>query len=150
MTLFNAKTGETSGKIELPAYANWLSFSPDDKTLVSISTSHWRNVEPSPATIIHAWDLENDRQQFTMISDRKLLSAAISPDGEIVAVGCDDGHVRFWDMTGRRLSALPAHENPVRHVRYSPDGRTLATSSQDQTIKIWDIEKLKIGIPPKP
>ena len=71
-------------------------------------------------------------------NEGKLFAAAMSPDGQVVAVagrtqlGSATGHtIYLFDRAGgkllRRIQGLP---DPVFHLAYSPDGRWLAASMQ--------------------
>jgi WD40 repeat protein len=64
---------------------------------------------------------------------------AFSPDGQTLALGCDDGSIRLWDSnTGEQKSRLPGHSDVVRSLSFSPDGRFLASSGQDREVVLWD------------
>jgi WD40 repeat protein len=76
----------------------------------------------------------------------KLSSAALSPDGQILATGAftDAGYsvISLWDLaSGRELHQLEsfvAGSGPVA-VAFSPNGKTLAASGGN-TISLWDVE----------
>lgn len=75
-----------------------------------------------------------------------------SPDGQTLAMGVDDGAIRFWDAaTGELKQTLKAHYGPVWSLAYSADTRLLATGSDDGELKLWDAasgaEKRKIEHP---
>jgi WD40 repeat protein/serine/threonine protein kinase len=64
---------------------------------------------------------------------------AFSPDGRRLASASLDGSLKVWDArTGRKLVAVPTHQDTVWGLAYSPDGRRLATGSWDKTVKVWD------------
>lgn len=68
-----------------------------------------------------------------------VLCMAISPDGQKLAVGCDDHSVGIWDMQeGELLHTLTGHRRGVASVAFSPDGRLLASGSEDNLICLWD------------
>jgi len=70
----------------------------------------------------------------------KPLSMAITPDGQTLAAGNDDGTIRLWDLpSARERLVLPGHGGAVRHVALTPDGRTLASGGDDRTARLWDV-----------
>ncbi|MFJ3963235.1 protein kinase [Streptomyces sp. NPDC090036] len=72
------------------------------------------------------------------VADSTVTSLAYSPDGRLLAVGCQDGTVRLCDTTTRTLAAtLATKAEKVRHLLFSPDGRTLAVSGDDDLL-MWD------------
>lgn len=61
-----------------------------------------------------------------------------SPDGEILAVACDDGFVRFFRSTDLTvLQELQVGTQAVYAARFSPDGNTIATCVRDGNIAVW-------------
>ncbi|MBD2358369.1 hypothetical protein H6G41_27795 [Tolypothrix sp. FACHB-123] len=69
-----------------------------------------------------------------------ILSAAFSPDGELLATCDTDCHVRVWEVkTGKLLLICQGHTNWVRFVVFSPDGEILASCGADQNIKLWNV-----------
>lgn len=73
-------------------------------------------------------------------------SAAVSPDGETVAIARKSGGVELWDTRAhRRLPlTLPAGDatHGVYSVRFSPDGRLLATTTlafEGGVLQVWEL-----------
>jgi eukaryotic-like serine/threonine-protein kinase len=59
-------------------------------------------------------------------------SVAFSPDGQIIASGCDDGCLRLWNRTTEKLVCPPIkHPGVVRSVVFL-DGTTVLTGHQHQ------------------
>ncbi|MDW8266024.1 MAG: c-type cytochrome domain-containing protein [Gemmataceae bacterium] len=68
-----------------------------------------------------------------------VASVAISPDGQRLLTGSDDGSVRLWNVSGGKpLRTLAAHQGPVRSLAFAPDGRR-AVSGGDAVV-VWDLE----------
>ena len=62
-----------------------------------------------------------------------------SPDGRTLAVACDDGTVRLWNLATRREVAVLNHGKPeLRFVVFSPDGQTLVSVGANGTLRFWD------------
>ncbi|MHA6622486.1 nSTAND1 domain-containing NTPase [Pseudonocardia sp. DLS-67] len=71
-------------------------------------------------------------------------SAALTPNGRILAVGRTDGSVRLWDVAdpARPVAAgapLVGSGALVEQLTISADGRLLAVSGDDNTVRLWDI-----------
>jgi WD40 repeat protein len=67
-------------------------------------------------------------------------SWAFSPDGNVIAIGDQKGHILVWSVSARRpLGTLEGHEAAVTSVQFSADGKQLLSGSDDTTILLWNI-----------
>jgi WD40 repeat protein len=65
---------------------------------------------------------------------------AFSPDGGLLAAGCDNGAIALVDVTRKDVKAtLPGHKARVGHVAFAPDGRTLTSAGWDGMVRVWDV-----------
>ena len=65
---------------------------------------------------------------------------ALSPDDRTVALGGQNGSVRFLDLrNGRQRTASGRHSGPVTAARFTSDGRSLVSASEDGTAILWDV-----------
>ncbi|KAG2739634.1 WD40 repeat-like protein [Suillus brevipes Sb2] len=69
---------------------------------------------------------------------------ALSPNGEIVASGCNDGKVILWDIeTKKVISKWTGHSHVVQALCWSADGERVASGSWDGTARVWDVKRGK-------
>jgi WD40 repeat protein len=54
-------------------------------------------------------------------------SVSFSPGGQRLATVEDDGKVRLWNRSGRRLTEFKSNQGKINQVSFSPDGQHLAT-----------------------
>ncbi|QRV96561.1 hypothetical protein RhiJN_24579 [Ceratobasidium sp. AG-Ba] len=67
-------------------------------------------------------------------------SVSVSPGGQWIVSGCEDGTVRIWDSrTGEAaLAPLQGHLGPVKCIAFSHHGRHIISGSSDNEIRIRD------------
>ncbi len=116
----------------------WVIFHPYKDTLISASQDNqiclW-DVNPSGAKLISPFRLKENQNNL-------LRAIAISPDGELLASGTDDGMVRLWNLeTGQFKQSLSHNHNDwIRSLAFSPNGDKIASASEDTTIGISDVK----------
>lgn len=73
------------------------------------------------------------------VADGEVTSVAFSPDGDLVAAGSKDGHVRVWRTTGGGpVRSLVGSTSWVNDVEFSPDGSRLAVGGSGAPLQSWD------------
>lgn len=91
--LLDTRTGEVRGRLELPAYATGIAFSPDGGLLVTADESN----------VLQVWDLASRRRVAPAArSPYRVVSVVWSPDGKALAMGDHEGRVIFWKLSGLR------------------------------------------------
>lgn len=74
------------------------------------------------------------------VSNMKVNSIAFSPDGQLLAVVCDDGTLTIFDYINERvLDVYRSYYGALLCVTWSPDGRYVLTGGQDDLVSIWSI-----------
>ncbi|KAF5337548.1 hypothetical protein D9758_016665 [Tetrapyrgos nigripes] len=82
---------------------------------------------------------ERCEQIFT--ANSHVNSIALSPNGQRVVSGSQDGTVHIWNVeTGEEEQKLKGHSNQVTSVAFSPDGWQVVSGSFDGTVRIWNVE----------
>ena len=94
------------------------------------------------------WDLKStDPAQSVVLGEHSsyVLSIAMSPDGNTLLTGSEDGFVQMWDLVARQAQGEPLrqHLGAVSAAAFSPDGRLVATGSWDGSVKVWDVASAK-------
>ena len=73
-----------------------------------------------------------------------ITSFALAPAGDTVALGGDDGKIRFWNLTSGKVvrTIVPSKERQcVGGIAFSPDGKRLVFQADDHPARLWDLEK---------
>jgi WD40 repeat protein len=72
------------------------------------------------------WEGTRRLRELTSEGCRYPSAAAFSPDGGLVAIGCDNGQVALWSTTGGMPeSCWTVLNSRVEMVRFSADGKTI-------------------------
>jgi WD40 repeat protein len=125
-----------------------LSFTPDNKTLVSLSSGEPEGYYPSEEGIQYwkarvkalliGWDITNDREKWrTEWKADYINQSAISPDGGTMAYG-DGGNVKMLDvLSGQEKITFRSKEDSISSISFSKDGRVLAIARGDSSIQSY-------------
>lgn len=70
-----------------------------------------------------------------------VLTVAISPDGQRIAIGGSDHSIHLFDFhTGALLQEINQHADWVTDLKFSDDGKNLVSASRDRTSRMYDVE----------
>lgn len=94
-------------------------------------------VHPSPVPIVPSVERAALRGHLA-----PLVALAFAPQGDVLATGSEDRHIKLWDIARAvEIADWEATLDPkgVRTLVFAPDGRTLASADSLGTVKTWDV-----------
>jgi serine/threonine protein kinase/WD40 repeat protein len=130
-------------RFALQADVQWLGFMANDSLLLSISC---RTVDDESQWRLTTWDPEtgNKRQQYLVEQPNlgRYRGAAISPDGQLVAVAAPGSRFRLLRISdGSERFSGDIGDDTVTALTFSPDGADLLVASGygNPAIGRWDV-----------
>jgi WD40 repeat protein len=123
------------------------AFSPDGKTLASVSYDH----------TIKLWNV-SDRAELATFRGHlgEVYSVAFAPGGEILATASADGMIKFWNTAPQSADiTFKKFPSDLAIWSLSPDGQSLFLVFADHSFSRWDLrmrplpesERLPLGSP---
>jgi WD40 repeat protein/tRNA A-37 threonylcarbamoyl transferase component Bud32 len=107
--------------------------------IAALDEARFAAIEPRRVTVR---DPAGEVQQTFELPD--VTVAAVSPDGQRIALGVRSGVVEIDDLsTGRRVGVLAGHTARVVAAAFTPDGARLVTVSGDHSVRIWDLARAR-------
>ncbi|KAK3701749.1 hypothetical protein LTR37_015269 [Vermiconidia calcicola] len=74
------------------------------------------------------------------VSNMRINGMAFSPDGQMLAIVCEDGTLTILDYINERvLDVYRSYYGGMLCVTWSPDGRYVLTGGQDDLVSIWSL-----------
>lgn len=119
----------------LPGKVTDLVLSPDGNTIYAATGT------TGLVGQVIGFDVTTGRRTVELTGHRDTIyTAAISPDGNVLATGSYDRDVILWDLTsGEALQTLAGHNGAVFDVAFDPRGELVASASGDETVKVWSV-----------
>jgi eukaryotic-like serine/threonine-protein kinase len=130
---------------ETDDHVDRVAFIPDGKMLAVSSCPEKR---PPHSDAVTLWNMPGlDRRKEALKPEIVIKDIVFSPDGQTIAVGCFDSHVRLWrPFAEDAVSTLEVGgKKEAWSVAFSPDSQTLAVGYDDEaghdkeTLKLWDV-----------
>ena len=94
----------------------------------------------APLGTARTWHAETGTPASLLVQHvGRIMDAAFSPNGQLVATAGVDDTVRIWDSTTAKDVVQPLkHENDIIAVAFSADGSVLATACLDNMLRFWN------------
>lgn len=93
-------------------------FTPDSGTLIAVSKN-----------LVQLWDVKTGkvRQELDRKNRESAKTAAVSPDGKLLVIGCESMHSELWDLESGKLRALlgPFSGLGANCMAFTPNGDQL-------------------------
>ena len=143
LSLFESKTYTRVGKnFTFSGMGRAIAFSSDETKLATVQLpglfglAELLNLQKPSLTLI---DLDTEKRRDFATSFR-IRCLAFSPDGLLLAAGCEDQIVRLWNVSLKRWDRdCVGHSGALDQVAFSKDGKRLfSTSGIDRTIRVWN------------
>jgi WD40 repeat protein len=138
--LWDAGTGkelrQCRGRLFSPV---WVRFSPDGKTLASLSA-----VRMGKEQTVHLWDVATGKQLHILkhqVRERPAFfryALAFSADGRMLASSGADATIRLWDVTSGSELRSWSETGRADALAFSPDGKVLA-AGVNQYLSLLDV-----------
>lgn len=121
-----------------------VAFAPDGATLACLDDDKTLRLWPLNDAKRKEWRLPPPQSHVPFGLGVLGKAAAFFPDGKTLALGCEDGTVRLWDVAKGAERFVPKGNcGPVNEAAFSPDCKTLATAGEDRSLRLWDLAGTK-------
>lgn len=129
--LFDLRSGSQTPRI-LKGHTGWvgsLSFTPDGTKLVSSGNDK---------TVL-VWDLSTFTSKNIVQLNQKIRVIEVSPNGNKIAGGTDDGKVFTWNLDGSGNQLLyDGGGNTIYSLAYNANGRLIAVGDKSGNLKVFN------------
>jgi RNA polymerase sigma factor (sigma-70 family) len=139
LRLWNVDKGIEEHALDFPedGGVGSLFFTADGRTVVAGVSG----VKTGSRTAVRTWDAATGKPGRAWADDPTIgTTAAVSPNGKVLATMNEAGVVRLWDVaTGKELLADDASPCQLEAVIFQPDGKGVLTVGTDLIVRTWDL-----------
>jgi WD40 repeat protein len=128
---YNTETARPTDELRLPASAEVLQVSPDDKSLVVAHGDGSIRVIEIPS--------KKDLQVWLGVHRGGIWGMRLSADGKLLASAGKDAVVRVYDMQTFRILHELKHPGETNGLVFTKDGKFLFTGCGDAAIRVFEI-----------
>ncbi|RWE79575.1 TIR domain-containing protein [Mesorhizobium sp.] len=141
--LWNTETGNLIHKISVGSPVITGEFDKKgDRLLTASKDGQARTWSVQSGSLLNVAACDEKKSNTALLN-----SASFSPDGRLIALGCDGG-AEIHDNEGKFLHALAGGCTKPVGVAFSPNGAALAASDDDGSVCLWNTEGRLLRILP--
>ena len=130
VTLVDLQSGTESKLLNAKAAVRSLDISPDQKVLAVAS-----------ANLVGLWDLDGNTWLKPLETESgEATQGLFSPDGRVLVVADETGHIAFWNLAERTKRVLTNAPDSLGVLKFSADGRWLVNPGGSSATRIWNVE----------
>jgi WD40 repeat protein len=90
---------------------------------------------------VQVFNLKSGAQEAYIHSYQDVITAALSPDGQVLAWSLDDNTIQLLRISDQKvLHTLSGHTDMVTKLRFSTDGDLLVSASHDHSVRVWNTQ----------
>ncbi len=111
-----------------------IAYHPDGRIVSGDQAGHgqvWSADSPDDGPIIHK-------------SPSPVTALTISPNGDWLAIGADDGQLTLINLHGLNQTTRLRHAWAIRALAFTPDSRMVVSTSADETIRFWCLDPVGV------
>lgn len=110
---------------------------PQESTVAGAAFLDAQRLATSCYGRVGIWDIGDGREQRHFSWKGSLFRPHPSPDGSVIACGCQDSSVHFWRMKSGQDSRMMGYPGKPRFLDWNKDSTLLATAASD-TLLVWN------------
>lgn len=146
--VWDAHTGQIINALDGPASAiTDISFGGDGKTIIGMAGGSVWIWPLTPATKPYTLTLDPGHvfHDVFRLFDIQVTSAALSPDGRVLAVATSQRDISFYDWQNKRvLHQIKGLDSAAHILHFSPNGQQLLSVDQNDRLTLWDTQTGKL------
>ncbi len=111
-----------------------LEFSPDGKTLISVSADK----------TISLWTNKGEHITTLKRQNRWVKALAVNPKGETFLTGTGKGSVKLWTYEGKLKHEYKELNSSISALTFTPDGNHFLAAEVSKSLKLYDLQGKEI------
>lgn len=137
LAIRDSKDGGTVFEVGLIAtnprsVTHWVSWSANSNLVATTGSG----------LVVEVVDVDKQQVVAKLEHEKVIFSAAISPDGTLIATGGYNEHdkgyaVDLWSISGEKVKSL-SYPRGIRNLAFSPNGKLLAVAGDAGVLRVWN------------